>query len=297
MTQTITRIYGTEQQALDAVALLKEFDYAAELISLVTYASVVEPGSNDEDAATESLVEAIAANWVPKWEARIYAEGVRRGGSLVSVRAPFGTAAQAIEILDSFEPIDAGVPVLSESLPEWDEAAPISSAFRMAVRYDDPTPFSTFWNLPVLIDRVWSLSRVLGLNELVDSSSGLSSFFHIPTLTEKAAWLSSKFGLPMLSESATPLSDLLHLPVLKTSNISFVDRIGLKQNPAPLSSLLGLPALANHAASLSATLGIPSLADQKASLSKLLGAPELTDSDMSTMLHIPLLLKRRQAEI
>jgi len=57
-------------------------------------------------AATGGLIGALVDMGVPEEQANLYAEGVRRGGTLVKVRAPEDRVDEANRILDRFNPID-----------------------------------------------------------------------------------------------------------------------------------------------------------------------------------------------
>ena len=57
-------------------------------------------------AATGGLVGALTGAGVDEADAHVYAEGVRRGGTLVTVRAEDSMAAQAADILDDHGTID-----------------------------------------------------------------------------------------------------------------------------------------------------------------------------------------------
>ncbi len=57
-------------------------------------------------AATGGIIGALA-NWgIPEEEAGYYAEGIRRGGTLVGVRADEGQVDRALEIMNRFSPVD-----------------------------------------------------------------------------------------------------------------------------------------------------------------------------------------------
>jgi hypothetical protein len=191
MSQTITRLYGSHQHAVDAVNELRKYGFGDEDIHVV--------GGNG--ATTMSLAEVAAAimkGYVLKSEAMVYAEGVRRGGTLVTVHAPIGTAGRVIRILDSFAPTESGVAEPPGDFVTWDEAAPLSSALHFRTLLDDSATFSRFWNVPVLTKGRASLSAALGMPEL-----------------KEAGPMQSSFGLPLLSDNPAPLSSLLHLPLLK----------------------------------------------------------------------------------
>ncbi len=57
-------------------------------------------------AATGGIVGALADLGVPEDDAHTYAEGIRRGGSLVSVRLGAAEAARVSDILESHNPVD-----------------------------------------------------------------------------------------------------------------------------------------------------------------------------------------------
>ena len=198
MTETIARIYAKPQIASEAVEALKANGFDHPDVALVAYSAEHERHSNQPDTAVDQLTAQIMAARVLKAHARIYADRVSRGGSLVVVHAIFGRGALATRILDSFDPVDSGVAESHSSARPWDEAAPVSSALHVGVRLDQPTPFSAFWNLPVLIDGAASLSRL----------------FHIPTLANHATSLSGAIGLPTLVSNNGSWSERMGIPVL-----------------------------------------------------------------------------------
>ena len=190
MTQTIVRMYGSHEHAMGAVAELKDGGLGDGDIYVVS-----PPGS--PDASLESIADDIAAGYVLKSHAKIYAEGVKRGGTLVIVHAPFGTSVSSTRTLDSYHPIDSGLSEEESEAVYWDDAAPFSSAlFSMPTLMKGASPFSMICGLPTLTSGQGSLFGSLGLPEV---SSGGSL---------------GPIGLPLLSGNATPLSSLLHLPVL-----------------------------------------------------------------------------------
>jgi hypothetical protein len=80
--------------------------------------------------AAGGIVGSLINSGVSEADAHVYAEGVRRGGSLVTVRAPDELAPEAIRILDSFGPIDPGtrrVEYQREGWTQFDEKAPMRS--------------------------------------------------------------------------------------------------------------------------------------------------------------------------
>jgi hypothetical protein len=65
-------------------------------------------------AATGGLVGALADTGLPEKEAGAYAEGVRRGGTLVTVRVDEDQVGKATEVLDRFTPVD-----INQQAGEW----------------------------------------------------------------------------------------------------------------------------------------------------------------------------------
>ena len=187
MSHTISRMYGTPGQAMSAKAALEEEDYSD--VHLVSGASA--------GASIDEIVAAIIKGNVLKSHARVYAAGISKGGSLVTVHAPFGGAARAARILGKFSPVESGISEPESQLMLWDGATPMSCILQMPVLLEDPVPFSRFWNVPPLSAGSFSLSSLLG----------------IPLLT-KAASRYSSFGIPLLSNNATPLSSLLGMPTI-----------------------------------------------------------------------------------
>ena len=187
MSQTISRMYATPAQAANAKAALEQEGYSE--VYLVTLDSAGE--------SSDDIVAAITRGYVLKSHARVYAEGVSRGGALVTVHAPFTGGGRAIQILGNFGPIDSGVSEPESHVMPWDEATPMSCILHMPVLLDDPTPFARFWNVPTLSRSSLELSALLGLPLLRRFDPGTSSF-----------------GIPLLSHDASPLSSLLRIPTL-----------------------------------------------------------------------------------
>jgi len=190
MSQTISRMYGTPEQAMSAKAALEEHDYTD--VHLVS--------GDGASTSIEDIVAAIVQGQVLRSHARVYAAGISRGGSLVTVHAPFSGAAKAMRILDKFSPIESGMSEPDSRIMPWDEATPMSCILQMPVLLDDPAPLSRFWNV----------------SPLAGGSFSLSSLFGMPLLTQ-AVPRSTSFGLPLLSKNPAPLSSLLGIPTISRS--------------------------------------------------------------------------------
>ena len=190
MSQEITRLYASAEHAREAAAELSEEGFDDVF--------VVNPP--EKDVPVSAIAAQIAHGRVHLPDAKIYAEGVARGGSLVTVHAPFGSGMKATVILDSHNPIPSGKP---EPEPEilWNERTPFSSAMHMPLLLDDPAP----------------ASRVIGISPLAGANCSFSGMIGLPLLSDTAAMPEGRWGLPFLSGNPAPLSSLLGLPLLKDS--------------------------------------------------------------------------------
>jgi hypothetical protein len=197
MSETISRMYGTYEKAAQAAAELKSSGF--EDVHLVSR----NDGGKGTPKTTEAIVAAIVDAYVLRQHAKVYAEGVSKGGTLVTVHAPFGSAAQATEIVDGFDPIPTGLPEPERNYASWDEATPISCLFHVPVLLDESETFSKFWNVPPLITEELLFSGAIGVPLLMDGSSSFSSAFGVPTIVNGASPLSSLFHLPLLYKSST----------------------------------------------------------------------------------------------
>jgi len=185
-------MYDSPQKAQEAADALKRNGIWEDAVD------VVLPPSNGAEASADAIEARIKAAYVIASDAKIYAQGVKRGGSLVIARPGLGTSGKAIALLDSFGPVDSGVADEQEPMLGWDDSAPLSSALSMPTLVAGAAPFSSFISMKTLIDGRSSGSSSFGLPKLADPSSGLSSMI----------------GLPTISRSATPLSSLLHFPTV-----------------------------------------------------------------------------------
>jgi hypothetical protein len=177
----IVRLFESATRAQEGLKRLKTWGFEDEVVT------VVGPGGSEE-----ATTRAIAAAHVLKSHARIHAQGVVRGGTLVVVRAPFGTGVIAAQLLDSAGTIPAGEVPGEPRGPQWDDAAPLSSAFR--------------W--PVLADRGRHYTPVL----LTEAGGTTGSSLGIPELASGGPTTGG--FMPLLSAGKTPLSSLLKLPTI-----------------------------------------------------------------------------------
>ena len=255
MTTTISRLYSNAADAQAAVKDLKAHQFGANEIF------VVRPPASGK-ANVENLATAIAQGAVPKADAAIYAKGVAKGGTLVTVQAPFGAGAKASGLLDGHNPIPSGVspgfasgvsfatlwgagrpsrdgrPSGAATSVDWSDAAPLSSWMGWPTRLDDPTPLSSYWSLRVLKGSDDFVSNRWGWSLLKDSSTPLSD----KLLSDSPTPLSDKFGWRVLKDDPTPLSDKMGKPVLLDDPTPLSDKMNwkvLSDDPTPLSNKLG----------------------------------------------------------
>jgi hypothetical protein len=266
MPQTIARVYEADADARSAVSELKKSGFAPQRISLVTPAA---EGANDDVAA------AIESAGVTKTAAAMYAERVRKGGAVVSVRPQFGEARRAATILDSFHPTDGGVfdaPAndvgpqsvggpTKEGAPPDAPAAALCAATVPRDISDDAAPFSRLLGLPVLLDSPAPLSTKLGWRVLADDPAPLSRKLGWSVLSSDPAPLSRRLGLRVLTDGA-PTSEKLGVPTLTSepqSSSTKNEVAALSDDPAPLSGKMHVPTLSDDPAPLSHALGLPVL--------------------------------------
>ncbi len=244
MIEPIVRMFASEETARAAAAALVSAGLPPSKVFVVT------PGSGGADGGTDSIAAAIMAGHVLRSHARVYADGIQNGRSLVIARTPFGFGQVAINLLEDHGPVDSGLDLPREPGPDWDEAAPLSSALQFP---------------PLLKKRPTPLSDVLGLPTLLPAPGKRSSSL-IPTLSAAGRHMSSALGLPLLSRAAAPLSSMLGLRVSCGT-------------AAPLSKLLGLKPLSRKAGRWTHSFGLPLLSSSATPLSSLLGLRSLSSRD------------------
>jgi hypothetical protein len=274
MADIITRVYGSEDNAVAAVNELKTYRFADTDITVVSYLGGYKTGANAAAAEFNEIVGAVAAGFIPKAEAAIYALSIARGATLVTVRAPFGTAGRATAILDSYDPIETGVPPKEyKPLRMWDEATPASFILSLPVLLDDTATVSAVLGVPILLERGRTALSALRIPELLNASNLLG----IPAILKDRAAFSALIGLPVLIDAKARLSSVLHIRLLlsdKASLSAFCDMGWLRPLATPLSSALHIPTLTKDTTSLSGLAGLPTLTGNTV-LSSLLGIPTL----------------------
>lgn len=132
MSTIVTRLFDTYEHASTAVSELETGGIPHANISLVAnnaddrYSNTV-PGT----AATTTTGTTDTAAGVSETDAHVYAEGVRRGGTLVTVKAEENQAAMVERVLDAHSPVDTasrGDAYRAEGWNGFDETAPAYTA-------------------------------------------------------------------------------------------------------------------------------------------------------------------------
>lgn len=93
--------------------------------------------------ATGGIIGALVSGGVPESEAHVYSEGLRRGGTLVTVRVPAEKVDQAKMILEDNDSIDIderAAALRREGWTGFDEAAPPLTTTRQAPRSSHVPP-------------------------------------------------------------------------------------------------------------------------------------------------------------
>jgi hypothetical protein len=244
-------MYETEQQARDAVGKLRGEGFPKDIILFVS------PAARSPEETVEPLSIAIQAGFLRQSEAKAYSGLLEQGRYMVAVRAPFGEARSATQVLDSFGPVDTGLPKPQARSIAWEVGAPLSSALLLpALSRHRPDAFSMSFGFPTLTSsptpRYGSLASsdyaLFGQPSLSRNPAPLSSIFNIPTVSGKSgpSWKSS-LGFPMLSQNPAPLSTLLGMHLLRGAP--------RPSEPAPFSASMGMPPLSQGRTFLSRWFG------------------------------------------
>jgi hypothetical protein len=250
------RLYETEQQAQDAVNELRANGFPDNAVFMMTPASGRDSGFGggpvDQEFAEapsgagvtlHALANAMRTGKLLGDQVDTYVEGLRNGHSVVAVEAPLGFGQPAVDILESFGPVDSikNRPQEPPKPSAWDSDTPLSTALGLnLIKSNTPAPLSDYWGIPTLSGRrsflSWlfgpalspnfKFSSMLGLGLLTRGGTPLSSLFGIGTKLA-TPHITPGFGMPLQSESGTPLSSMLHLPLVTKRPLSSVFHIPL----------------------------------------------------------------------
>jgi hypothetical protein len=202
MSQTISRLFDSAERAAQAAhALRTHHDTPFADVHVFTRHGEAGAGQAGGELPADAIVALLMKNYVPKAQAKVLAQGIQRGGALVTVHALFGSAGTAIEVLENHDPIDSGVVETRDKLAPWDDAAPLSSVVGLPPLLSNDSTFSRFWNVPVLTKRGSTLCSKIGLSEVSASSGPYRGVLGSSLISHKATPLSSMLGLPLLKAS------------------------------------------------------------------------------------------------
>ncbi len=207
MTQTICRMYATKAQGMKAAAELEARGFK-DVHVFSGAAPVQQAAGEGEEAApapagpsVASLVQSMRDAFILDSHARVFADRVSQGGTLVCVHALFGKALQATKLLDKFGPVASGVPEATTAWVDWDERTPLSSALQFKPLTETKLPFETMWNVRSVTKRPVFFSNWIGMPVLSRGTS-FSSLLGMSLLSRNSTPLSSQLGLPLLTNPA-----------------------------------------------------------------------------------------------
>ena len=235
MPHPTVRLFATKETAESAVKELRRHRFSSSDILVVA-----PPAEGAEDHTVASIV----SGGISKAHAEKYAAGVRKGGTLVAVTPPFGTAGIAEEVLDHYDPIDSGVYARDYHTADYDDdATPFSRMLGWRVLSNNPEPFSSWLGWKTLSDtKTKEYPATIKVKMLGGSAAPFSRMFGLPLLSGKAAPFSGMFGLATLSAKAAPFSSLFGAKTLTTKQTVLGDP-KISSQAAPLSDALHLPVL------------------------------------------------------
>jgi uncharacterized protein (TIGR02271 family) len=112
--RTITAFFSTRDDATDAVEALVDEGFAREDISMVAGSEGGETTANTTTTSEGGFWEGLKDLFLPDEDRHVYAEGLRRGGYLVTLTTTSVDYERALDILDDEGTIDLG-----ERETEW----------------------------------------------------------------------------------------------------------------------------------------------------------------------------------
>jgi hypothetical protein len=210
MPQKIVRIYDSVAQGAKVATHLANEGYQ----HIYQFKGVSGKSAASVNERKNMIAQMMDAHiWQSHAEA--YADRLAKSGALVIVHAPFGSAKNAMAVMDSYAPIDVGH-AETHYTPDfvWDDRAPLSSVLQMPVLTNISLPFETLTGVSSLTKGLAFLSNLLGIPLLSAGSAKRNTSMGFPMLSASATPLSSSIGMRTLSQNATPLSSLFNLPVL-----------------------------------------------------------------------------------
>ncbi|RJF77877.1 hypothetical protein [Rhodopseudomonas palustris] len=218
MTQIITRLYDSSSKLAALEADLKNASYRY---------SIVTGYQSGKSSSVDDIIAALGKAYVPSGEARLYADYVKKGAVVVAVKAEFGFAAKAAEILDRYGPNKISIQKSSSATAEQSEATPFSNMLHLSTLLDTSGKYKsysgdwllvdsdkTFSGTPLVISSKGPYQSFSGTPLLLDSSGPYKSFSGTPLLLDSSGPYKSYSGEPLLINNPTIFSSWLGLPVL-----------------------------------------------------------------------------------
>jgi hypothetical protein len=223
MSQLITGLFTDHPAGHAAADALKHQGFSSDSVRLITKASGRRGKAGGGEPAEDSFAVSLTKAGISKNDAARFADGVRGGGSLVTVVAGFGQADRARKILSSHGTSDLG----SYSMRYDDdddlsrEPAPFSKALGLPLLSNNRTPFSTFWSMSLLSN--FCFSKKFGWRLLWHNATPFSEKAGWRVLSDNATPLSSRMGWRVLDDNPTPLSSKFGWPVLSERKFFLID--------------------------------------------------------------------------
>lgn len=218
MTQIITRLYDSSSKLAALEGDLKKANYQY---------SVVTGYLSGKASSVDDIVAALGKAHVSSGEARTYADYVKKGAVVVAVKAEFGFAAKAAQILDSYGPNKISLQKSSSAAAEQSEATPFSNLLHLKTLLDTSGKYKsysgdwlltdsdkTFSGTPLVVSSKGPYQSFSGTPLLLDSSGPYKSFSGTPLLLDNSGPYKSYSGEPLLINNPTIFSSWLGLPVL-----------------------------------------------------------------------------------
>lgn len=187
MTTMISRLYASAQEAAQVASVLGRVHFTDYEIHVVR--------ADGASQTMDDIVALVRRTGVHRADAPAYADAVARGATLMTVFAPWGGAAKAIEIMDRHGPLPKPVRQTEYYMGFFSQPILMSDALGLPLLSKEPFFFSNFfgsiWRMPLL----WTgyrprvtLMRTAGLlpgRKLLPGSALISKRLGIPLLSRR----------------------------------------------------------------------------------------------------------------
>lgn len=221
----VARVYQSESQARDAYNALLEADLGPAAIVI---AASTQPGEEPGTRLSDDEASTVRAGGLLQKHAGFYADELRKGRHVVVARAVFGRSREAVEIVDSYNPLPTThEPPRQRYVPWTERPAAFSSSIGMPTLLNSDAPFSNFWGLPTrkeghtVLSRMFKpltdgfmFSSMIGMGFQTAGATPLSSMVGMSGKSSRLEGKTSSFGLPLKTRGGTPLSSMFGLRLL-----------------------------------------------------------------------------------